>query len=165
MSGVTITVDTKPVAAMLRQLAERMDKLAPVMAEIGDVVVNQTDEAFERGASPGGARWPRSGRVRVHGGQTLIDTGRLRNSITRRVASTSVEVGSNVVYAAIQQLGGRTAPHVIRPRRKKALAFGGRVFRSVNHPGSNIPARPFLPDDASLDWEEIRATIRRYLGL
>ena len=33
---------------------------------------------------------------------------------------------------------------MIRPKNKRALSFGGIVVRSVNHPGSNIPARPFL---------------------
>lgn len=149
----------------MSRLAAKLDDLSPVMRAIGEILVEQTDTAFETGTSPGGQRWSPSRRASATSGQTLIDTGRLRNSITRRLTPSSVEVGSNVVYAAIHQLGGRTGPHVIRPRRKKALAFGGRVFRSVNHPGSNIPARPFLPDEGSADMDEITATIRRYLGL
>ncbi|MGK0740171.1 phage virion morphogenesis protein, partial [Yokenella regensburgei] len=53
-------------------------------------------------------------------------------------------VGTNVVYARIHQEGGKTRPHVIRPRNKKALYFNGRFAAKVNHPGSDIPARPFL---------------------
>jgi phage gpG-like protein len=59
-------------------------------------------------------------------------------------------VGTNVAYAAIHQFGGQTKPHVIRPKFKRALAFGGVVVRQVQHPGSKIPARPFLaltPED------------------
>lgn len=59
-----------------------------------------------------------------------------------RVRPTSLlvrgEVFNNTSYALPQELG--TEPHVIRPRRKKALAFqvGGRtvIVKSVNHPGT-----------------------------
>lgn len=53
-------------------------------------------------------------------------------------------MGSDRPYAAIHQFGGQTRPHLIHPSRKKALAFGGVVVKSVKHPGSKIPARPFL---------------------
>ncbi len=29
-----------------------------------------------------------------------------------------------------------TKPHEITPKNKKALAFGGRVYKKVNHPGT-----------------------------
>jgi phage gpG-like protein len=58
-------------------------------------------------------------------------------------------VGSDRHYAAIHQLGGRTPAHVIRPKTAKALRFviGGRVIfvKSVTHPGSAVPARPYFP--------------------
>ncbi len=76
----------------------------------------------------------------------------LKGSIYQRVEVRGSRItgylASNLVYARIHELGGTTRPHVIRPRRAKALAFqmGGRqVFaRAVNHPGSRIPARPYL---------------------
>ena len=79
-----------------------------------------------------------------------VVTGRLRTSIVAVVVSRyQVKVGTNVSYAAIHEFGGRTPARVIRPRTKKALSWtgaGGEVFtrRSVNHPGSNIPARPYM---------------------
>lgn len=62
-----------------------------------------------------------------------------------------------VPYAAIQEYGGTTPPHVITPVRAKVLAFmsGGGGFSSgggmsemiftkrVNHPGSRIPERSY----------------------
>jgi len=153
VSGVTIEIDTKPVLHMLQRVAERLDDMTPVMRAIGAVVVNQTDEAFEQGQSPAGKPWKPSARVREKGGQTLIDSARLRNSITSEASAKQVEVGTNVIYAAIHQLGG-----VIRPKTKKALAFGGIVRKSVT-----MPARPFLPDETSIDWEEIQHTIWGYL--
>ena len=76
---------------------------------------------------------------------TLTKSTRLRKSLQAKVSGSGVVVSSDAPYAAIHQLGGLTRPHVIRAKRKKALAFGGKVFKKVNHPGSRIPARPYLP--------------------
>jgi hypothetical protein len=51
--------------------------------------------------------------------------------------------------AALQETGGRTAPHKIKAKNAKALVFltrSGKFFKgaAVQHPGSNIPAIPFL---------------------
>ncbi len=142
MSGVSLSVDTREVMSYLRILDRKLSDMTPVMRAIGEIVVTQTDEAFESGQSPAGASWPKSRRAERTGGQTLIDTARLRNSITRQVAASGVTVGSGVVYAAIHQLGGAT----------------GRKHRTI------LPARPFLPDDASLDFDEITDVITRYLN-
>ncbi|MEW2127109.1 HK97 gp10 family phage protein [Streptomyces sp. NPDC007259] len=78
-----------------------------------------------------------------------VDTGRLRASIRiesrRTLTLRSVyTIGSDVHYAPYVNDG--TRPHVIRPKRAKALRFnvGGRtVFAAVvNHPGTR--ANPFL---------------------
>lgn len=83
---------------------------------------------------------------------TLQKSTRLRQSV--RVTSVSpnhVSVGTEAAYGRIHQLGGKTRPHVIKPKKGKALAFtiGGKkiTVRRVNHPGSDIPARPYLPFD------------------
>lgn len=93
-----------------------------------------------------------------------IKTGRLKRSIiqgrpyTRVGGSRAIDVGTNVVYARIQEFGGKIPPHDITPRVKKALAFewpnahegltpsksGKYVFAFVNHPGAIIPAQPYL---------------------
>ena len=50
-----------------------------------------------------------------------------------------------MVYAAIHHMGGKTSAHKIVPKNKKGLAFGGIVRKAVNHPGSEIDPRPYLP--------------------
>lgn len=88
-------------------------------------------------------------------GQVLnVRSGNLRRSIQSQVANQSTEVSgrvfsdSSVRYAAIHEYGGTTRPHFIEAKPGGVLAFqsGGRtVFaRRVNHPGSKIPARPFM---------------------
>ena len=70
-------------------------------------------------------------------------------SLTADASTVTVELTSaGVPYAAIQEHGGRTPAHDIVPVKALALAFaglGGTVFaRRVHHPGSTIPARPYL---------------------
>jgi phage gpG-like protein len=97
-----------------------------------------------------------------------VKSGRLRQSVAtgQKLSDHSGFIGSNVEYAAIHEYGGQTRPHQILPhgnalrfadprfvgpiRRTKAGKFfkrqsAGMVFaRSVNHPGSTIPPRPYM---------------------
>lgn len=103
----------------------------------------RTQRRFEESRGPDGRPWPplspatllgEVGRDRAKGGlsaraqrrvalrKPLIRTGRLRASIAWKVAGNAIAVGTNLVYAAIHQFGGR--------------AGRGRKVR--------IPARPFL---------------------
>jgi len=70
-----------------------------------------------------------------------------------------------VVYARIHEYGGKTAAHVILPKHKKALAFGGRVVKRVNHPGSKITEKKFLRgslDDKKAEFfARIDAAVRK----
>ncbi|CRL44649.1 Phage virion morphogenesis family protein [Sodalis glossinidius str. 'morsitans'] len=66
------------------------------------------------------------------------------------------------MYERIHQQGTTNRPHVIRPRYKKALVFNGRVVKRVNHPGSTIPARPFL-SLTEQDYQALTHTINDYL--
>ena len=84
-----------------------------------------------------------------------------------------VSVGSDgdVKYAAIQEYGGKTSAHEILPDKARALAFmiGGtlRFAKSVHHPGSTIPARPYLGsalDEMSGDIVAGLASVAESLG-
>ena len=161
-AGLQISVDDAKLQTALRRMRRWVQRdIQETMDEIGARLEASTMHRFETEAGPTGEPWkpshasydrggagvhPRGGGHRDRG-QTLTDTGRLRASITRRVrGGDTVEVGTNVVYAAIHQFGGKTGPRTIRPKRKKALAWPGarHPVRSVRHPGSKVPARPFL---------------------
>lgn len=100
-----------------------------------------------------------------------VQTGRLRSSIRFLVAEREKEIsiafGSDVIYAAIHEFGGKTRAHRIEPRRKKFLHFfsgGQEIFsRGVNHPGSRIPARPFLTPGVTDEEPRFRQDIANLL--
>ena len=58
--------------------------------------------------------------------------------------------GASMKYAAIHEYGGTTPPHTIIPRTKTVLKFFWkkanmwRYAKRIYHPGSVIPARPYL---------------------
>ena len=163
-SGIRIEVDadTSVVEAALRRLRRRFRNMRPILDDIGSSLENSTLHRFETGAGPGGRRWPISGRARRQGGQTLVNRGRLKDSITHIADNDEVVVGTNVKYGAIHQFGGKTPPRTIVPRDKKALFFPGarHPVAKVDHPGSTIPARPFLGIDRD-DEVSILRIIRR----
>lgn len=101
-------------------------------------------------------------------------TGNLLNSIsTGKTVEQSGDtiIGSigpvGVKYAAIHEFGGITPPHIILPRVAKVLRFQmGRqeVFaRYVNHPGSKIPARPYLRPALERNREKIKEKFGLFL--
>ncbi len=168
MAGAGVRIDVKwddrEVKAALRALSARLGNMRPVLDEIGQKLVTSVIRRFETERGPDGVEWEKSGRASRESGQTLTDTGRLRASITHRASRDEVVVGTNVLYAAIQQFGGKTLAHTIRPRDKKALFWPGaeHPVAKVNHPGSLIPARPFLGVDEG-DREMILRVIHRAL--
>lgn len=160
-AGIVISIDDNPVRRGLGRLAARLSDLYPVLDTIGASIAAETVQHFEAGASPDGNPWPVSLRARIQSGQTLVDTGRLVQSISHQVAADrqSVSVGTNVEYAAIHQFGG-----VIRPVRAKALKFRLPTGQWVHAQRVVMPARPYL----GIGWgerETILDTIAHWLGL
>lgn len=135
---IEIEVDASRFEATLEALQRGLADKSPLMKEIAFVMNDAVAENFEQGGRP---TW--LGK-KTGDPSKLQASGRLRNSIVREFDESSATVGTNLLYALIHQLGGKTKPHVIRARNAKALSFGGRVVKSVNHPGSDIPARPYL---------------------
>lgn len=151
----------------LARLRDAGAKLRPLMQVIAQDLESSTRLRFQDGRDPSGKPWlplsaaTRFSRARKAAGgrvytasrrrttaaftraylgnmQPLLDTGRLRNSITSRYGGDYAEVGTNVVYAPIHQ-------------------FGGKAGRGVN-----IPARPFIgmsADDRALVVERLRQHI------
>ena len=142
--SIEVTVDSYQVSQMLLRLRSKVENLRPVMAEIGEIVVESVQRNFEEHRTPDDRSWAKlSDRYAVWKSEIkgrniddiLILNRILMGSIHRSAGSHEVRIGTNVDYAATHQFGDAAR---------------------------NIPARPFLGlrDD---DWPEIEAAIQRHL--
>lgn len=152
-----ITFDDLAVRLALSKALARGEDLRPALRSIGQAGVAQTRRRFQAGRGPDGSPWKPSRKAT---GQTLILKGLLLRSIAARAPSaTSIEWGSNRVYAAIHQTGG-----VIRAKTSKGLRFrvganGGWVAKQE----VEIPARPYLGANAQ-DMAEFGQIALRHVG-
>jgi phage virion morphogenesis protein len=160
MAGVTINIsfDDGTLPDALGELIARGDDLTPLMDSIGMGLEGSAIERFnETSTAPSGASWTPSRAAQEEGRRTLLKSGNLRDSITHRAGRDEVEVGSNVIYAAIHQFGG-----TIRAKTSKGLRFkiGDRFITKKE---VTIPARPFL-GVSDADRDMIREEVVAYLG-
>ncbi|MBF0339776.1 MAG: phage virion morphogenesis protein [Magnetococcales bacterium] len=133
MAGVLLEIknsDAKELEQSFARLAKTVRHLEPVLKDIGHYLLRSIDQRFDDEVKPQGGKWDdiskytkEKKRGRFGEGRILTDRGRLRRSITFVTDGNGLLVGTNVIYAAIHQLGGETG-------RK-----GGRF---------TLPARPFL---------------------
>ncbi|MEX3688867.1 phage virion morphogenesis protein [Paraburkholderia sp. BR14263] len=185
---IEIEIDDSRFGATLNRLVRAMADATPVMNEISGIMADAVEENFTqqgrpkwlglapstlaervgRDLKPGRGKF-KSGAWSIQLGQRvarslkiLQRSGRLASSIVQAFDATSAQVGTNLVYAAIQNFGGQTRPHTIAPKNAKALHFGGIFAKKVNHPGSKIPARPFLTISDS-DGVQIESVVANYL--
>lgn len=147
--GARITVDDEEVKKALGKILNRIKNPRPMLAEIGETMVSSTQDRFESGRSPEGKPWPKSHRTRVGGGQVLVDTARLKNSVNYQVRSDEVAVGTNVKYAGTHQFGAKRGSFgTVSARIPEHVRSGGIRVRShtrtMKLPWGDIPARPYL---------------------
>jgi phage virion morphogenesis protein len=160
---ISVDVDAGPAQRALAALRAKAADLAPVFRGIGADIVADAALRFRDSRDPYGVPWkPLAAstirRRRKGSSKPLLDTGRLRNSVSYRLIGNGVEVGSNVEYAAIHQFGGTIAfaPRSFKVRLRRV---GGRTrFAKDKHKrgvtekwGTNargwsvtIPARPYI---------------------
>ena len=164
MTGAVIEVsvqDAKARAVLAQLLAAGVD-MHGFMADLGDGLLLSIDQRFETGKGPGGLPWKPSQRALDGQGQTLVHSGRLRQSFTRVATADSVEVGTNVVYAAVHQFGDVIVQHPYTRLNVQftTLESGMRRFVKKGTKGAStqhstfgerritMPPRPFLGIDA-----------------
>lgn len=150
----------------LEEIRARLADLTPVMQVAVADTVTLIDDSFDGQRSPGGQPWaplsaitiarrrrgPGNGFPRI-----LINTGRLRQSITGQAGNKGFHFGTNVVYAGAQQFGNPNNRYLGRAR-------------------APIPARPFLPVEsrggrfglmntgaAGQHWTAVRRMVAHYI--
>lgn len=147
---IEIDVPYRPIVHALRSMIDQLQDRRELMGALAGVMHGAVEQNFAAGGRP--EKWvdlhPGTKAARAKQGtwpgQILIASGQLVASLQDSFDNDHARVSTNKAYAAMINFGGQTKPHVIRPRYKRALAFGGVVVRQVNHPGSKIPARPFM---------------------
>jgi len=122
----------------LQQLSQTAQNLTPIHRHIGNILQNSIEQSFEDEKSPFGQAWTPSKKDQ---GKTLTASATLSSSFTVDANRTSVSVGTNLVYAAVHQFGGRAGRN-----------------RSIT-----LPARPFLPVQNGELEEGVRGDILEYL--
>jgi phage virion morphogenesis protein len=138
---IDVEIDDKEVLRLLDDLTKRFSNLTPVMKEIGEIVTESVQRNFEEHRSPEGVPWePLAESTKFekekkgkNADDILILTRILMGSIHPEAYADHVDVGTDVVYAAIHQFGGET----------------GRGNKTI------IPERPFLGVREE-DWPEIK---------
>ena len=145
--------------ADFKAAARRMGKLdfRGLHEELGETILEATSRHFrdergpdgpwERSAAAAGRDRTKSGRKSRRGGKTLQRTGRLKKSINYEAEGDNVQVGTNVVYAAIHQFGGKAG-------RGHAV---------------ELPARPYLYIEGDSELEQdlhdvIRGRLQEVMG-
>lgn len=115
MTGVAITYNIRGVD----RLRQRMAALAlhdtdELLESVGAEIESQVRRRIsEEKTSPEGEAWPAWSEMYAgtrHAGHSLLESsGDLLDSMQHIVAGKSVEVGSNLVYFAMQNFGGKKA--------------------------------------------------------
>ena len=124
---IEIQINTEAMERALDKAAAGLQDTEPLMRMVAARLHRAVDDNFSAGGRPG---------------PMLVDTGRLRNSITEQSDSHSAVVGTNVSYAPYLHYG--TQPYIIRPKKQKSLYWAGarHPVKQVRHPG--LKARPFM---------------------
>ena len=165
MAGARFSVsfDDKTARAGLQGLLDAVDDPAPLLAELGEYLLGSTRARFSSQTAPDGEGWAQlqpwylREKKRNKGRKLTLD-GYLRGRLVSQVVGgRSVEVGSNLVYAAVHQFGA-----TIRPRAAKVLMFRGHAAKQVT-----VPARPYLGlsgEDRSEIVERTLEWLQRRMG-
>lgn len=136
-------VKAAAVERALKDIANA-EKVRKALGAVGRVIKSKIQLGFRAGSSPYGEPWK---PPVLRNGAPLVDTGRLRSSISYRTEADRVVIGTNVNYAPVHQFGA-----TILPKRKKMLAvpYGGSAG-GQNPTGiillrkAVIPPRRFMP--------------------
>lgn len=153
----TLKTNTEKLRRDLRTYGRRLDEEG--IARAAMVLSQRSENAVKRDFLNYFRQRPTYGLA----GKTVRSV-RLRASVRALVVDKSrFGIRTNVVYARIHELGGRTRPHTIYPKRAKALRFmkGGKAIfaKKIHHPGSQMPARHWISEPMT---KELRLYLKEF---
>ena len=143
---IEIKIDDKEIQQYLQKIIAKAENLSPLMKNIAGIMMDSVEENFQKEGRP--EKWKELSPVTIkqrakkgyYPGKILQMRGELSASITSKYDDISAVVGTNKVYAAIQQFGGNAG-------RKKQV---------------EIPARPYLKLRES-ELNDINNSVQKYL--
>lgn len=144
MAGVDITYDFSELAELARVLniAASVPSRRDVLDQVGAIVESASRRRIQiEKQSPDGTAWPkwskRYAKTR-HSGQSLLSSeGYLLDSIQHEVDGDDLLVGSNLIYAAIHQKGGKAG------RKHKAI-IPAREYIGISKQDKRDIEKPFI---------------------
>ena len=132
MAGSFVQVQVRgktQISQALNKLIKNTSNVEPALAEIGEYLLESTQQRFVDMQAPDGSPWePLSETTLSRKNRTdriLTESGTLADTLNYQISNNELSLGSNMEYAAMHQFGGTTSPF---------SAF----------PNQEIPARPFL---------------------
>lgn len=152
-----IAINNSAVTALLETLQQRTSNMSPVLMAIGEDIMERTKQRFSTATAPDGTPWAansqttlmrylakrggftkKTGKISAKGQKLAIgkkplmgESGDLARQFVASADEHGVTVGSTMIYAAMQQFGGK--------KSQFPKLWG------------DIPARPFLPVMANGD--------------
>ncbi|MBC7162704.1 MAG: phage virion morphogenesis protein [Immundisolibacter sp.] len=166
MARITFDIDDAQTRADIGRILGLLQNPTQALDDIGEYLIVSTKARFGAGVAPSGVKWKDNSPITLarkkdtrplHG-----ESGRLGREILKFVDQAEVEVGSNLIYAAVQQFGakmGEFGRYSQLSRRTKFAEGDWRrnagTVKGFPIPWGDIPARPFL----GLSAEDVRAVL------
>lgn len=170
-----IEFEDREIRARLEQAVRAGENMVPLMDAIGSWLQDSAKRRIEETkTAPDGTAWEKSFREVNAGarhpdadedapvqraGKTMYLSGALAKSLTHCARRDSVDIGTNLIYAAVHQFGA-----MITPVNATALAFFLADGRRVVTGSVTIPARPYLGISAD-DEEQIAEFVPIHFGM
>lgn len=142
-------LDATRLRGSVQKVKKGLEDMHAIYEDIGEYEESVIESRFDRMVGPDGRPWkklaPSTKASKRNKGRTLIETGRMAESLGRNVTQDYLDIGFSDQKAIWHQQG--TKPYTIRPRVARRLAFIGANGKRVNalsvkHPG--LTARPML---------------------
>ena len=146
---IDVTIDDnqrRRIENQLQHLQRAISDITPALRGIGEVLKESTQQRFADSTDPKGNKWADNAAVTIERkgrNQPLVAEGTLADSIAYLiVAAKTLEISSNLEYAAMMQFGGTKA--------------------EFPYLWGDIPARPYL-GISDADEDAITRIIRSHL--
>jgi len=122
MAGAFIEVSVvgaSAIANALNQLLQQSGNLNPALADIGEYLLDSTQQRFVDQQAPDGTPWdpvsPKTLKKKKRKDRVLTETGTLADTLNYQLGANQLMLGSNLEYAATHQFGREADGMPARP--------------------------------------------------